>query len=248
MVQIIGQEGLGDILGSGVGQGVSSALQMLVNSKIKSMQDLNDINLISKGRQNQGNIEFNEDFRPHTTEELLFSEKKVPGSAKILMAQDEKKQAEKQEKIETARIGDAANQMWKLMDATGPLNMLTLDETKRGNRQEFDTLALELEKKAADMVGKGTLNKQRFEFLKSRLPSSSKTQSQNKSALKAWNRILGLNLPQFEVKEKSNATQKIKKAEEGEALSLDLAKSFLEMAKGDKEKARKIARQHGYQF
>lgn len=65
-----------------------------------------------------------------------------------------------------------------------------LTEEGRGDRAALDTSALNLEKLAADMVGKGTLNRQRFEFLKERLPSSWKTDAENRAILDEWEKIL----------------------------------------------------------
>ena len=64
-------------------------------------------------------------------------------------------------------------------------------EEGRADRAAMDTAALNLEKIAADMVGKGTLNQQRFQYLKERLPSSWKTDAENKSILDEWEQILG---------------------------------------------------------
>lgn len=60
-----------------------------------------------------------------------------------------------------------------------------------GARSALDTAALNLEKLAADMVGRGTLSRQRFEYLKERLPSGWKTDAQNNAILNEWEKILG---------------------------------------------------------
>lgn len=65
-----------------------------------------------------------------------------------------------------------------------------LTEEGRGDRAALDTASLNLEKLAADMVGKGTLNQQRFQYLKERLPSGWKTDAENRAILDEWEKIL----------------------------------------------------------
>lgn len=67
-------------------------------------------------------------------------------------------------------------------------NMAT--EEGRGDRAALDTAALNLERLAADMVGKGTLSMNRFEYLKKRLPSGWKSDAENRQILDEWDRIL----------------------------------------------------------
>ena len=71
-----------------------------------------------------------------------------------------------------------------------PLGFIT--PQGRADRAALDTAALNLERLAADMVGKGTLSRQRFEFLKERLPSSGKTDAENEAILNEWENILGM--------------------------------------------------------
>jgi hypothetical protein len=74
---------------------------------------------------------------------------------------------------------------------TGKNYFTYLTEEGRGDRAALDTAALNIERLAADMVGKGTLNQERFKYLKERLPSSSKTDAENRSILDEWEKILG---------------------------------------------------------
>jgi|GEM_PF-4012408 hypothetical protein len=71
------------------------------------------------------------------------------------------------------------------------LNPFTMGPEGLGERSALDTAALNLEKIAADMVGRGTLSKQRFEYLKERLPSGWKTDQQNLQIIDQWEKILG---------------------------------------------------------
>jgi polyhydroxyalkanoate synthesis regulator phasin len=83
-----------------------------------------------------------------------------------------------------------------------------LTSTGRSDRAALDTSALNLEKLAADMVGKGTLSKQRFEYLKSRLPSSDKTDAENEAILDEWEKILGTMTGMSASSEKSQNKEK----------------------------------------
>ena len=70
MVQIIGQEGLGDILGQQVGSGMSSGFQMLLESKLKSMQkqqELKNIQNMFAGQKSQ-TAESNYNNLPESTD------------------------------------------------------------------------------------------------------------------------------------------------------------------------------------
>jgi hypothetical protein len=211
MVQVIGQEGLGELLGGGLSEGLSSGLQMLMQAKMKSLQDMNALKGISAlaggGADTGGRIETSAP-KKYSIEELIRAEQIVPGSSKILMEHQKGKEAEFAQMQETKNISSAASEMLENVKFTGPVRMFNLTPETREGRQNFDTLALELEKKAAGMVGKGTLSKERFKFLKERLPSSSKTQAQNMGALKAWNKILELNMPEFEKPSQNTGVKK----------------------------------------
>lgn len=55
----------------------------------------------------------------------------------------------------------------------------------RESRAYYDELALGVERRLADMVGKGALSKTRFDYLKSKLPSSSDTDATNRGKLRS---------------------------------------------------------------
>lgn len=170
-----------------------------------------------------------------------------PSLGRILQAQQKQIAGRKKEVEDTARVSKAVESMLEVLSSVGPGqigNLLT--EKGRENRQLFDSLAMNLEEIAATMVGKGTLSKARFEFLLKNLPSSKKTQAANRGALKAWNQTLGLNVPQFgNEKIEEKVTEKLP---EGGKLTMEMAQSILNQAKGDKELARKIARKRGFEF
>lgn len=56
MVNVVGQEGLGDILGQQIGGGISSGLQMLLQAKMNSMQEQEKMKNINSFFPNQKNI------------------------------------------------------------------------------------------------------------------------------------------------------------------------------------------------
>jgi len=64
-----------------------------------------------------------------------------------------------------------------------------LTPSGRADRQAMDTAALNLERLAVEMQGRGTLSKPRFEYMIERLPSSDKSDAANKAALEEWERI-----------------------------------------------------------
>lgn len=120
-------------------------------------------------------------------------------------------------------------------------NMLTPEG--RADRAALDTSALNLERLAADMVGRGTLSQTRFNYLKERLPSSYKTDAENQAILDEWKKILGGDTESLEdEKEKPSKKSKSKsmfdsKNPEHQAKAKQLYKHYK-----DKEKVREILR------
>lgn len=100
------------------------------------------------------------------------------------------KKAQKQEATQAAirSISDMRDIISRGNTGLNFLNMIT--EEGRGDRAALDTAALNLERLAADMVGKGTLSQQRFKYLKERLPSGFKTDAENSAILNEWEKIL----------------------------------------------------------
>jgi hypothetical protein len=105
-------------------------------------------------------------------------------------------------------------------------------EEGRADRQAMDTAALNLERLAVEMQGKGTLSKPRFEYMLQRLPSSDKSDAANKSALDEWERILG---GEGEIKGKKSKSKPIFDSSNPEHKS---KASQLYKTYGDKEKVR----------
>lgn len=88
---------------------------------------------------------------------------------------------------------ESIDQMKEILERgkTGKNFLNYLTPSGRADRQAMDTAALNLERLAVEMQGKGTLSKPRFEYMLQRLPSSDKSDDANKAALNEWERILG---------------------------------------------------------
>lgn len=224
-------------IGGGFGQGLSEGLQMLVQQKLKGIQQ-------QKQNEALAALGLPANLPPELQKEYIKEKIKSQES-------EQKLEREKLEKSEIASkekedLTDIVNNLSKLAPKVGPgkiLNRLTSEG--REARGEFDTLALGLENIAKEMVGKGTMSQARFKYLTERLPSSSNTESKNRGILKAWKKILHLSEKDFEKKYKSEIE---KESAEEKILSKDLATKFLKMAKGNKDKARELARKNGYSF
>ena len=112
-------------------------------------------------------------------------------------------------------------------------------EEGRGDRAALDTAALNLERLAVEMQGKGTLNQARFDYMVKRLPSSQKTDAQNNRILDEWEKILDEEEGGSSKKTTSSKSKKTK-------LTDDIVYQLLDDAKGDMKKARKLAADRGY--
>lgn len=256
----------GSMLGSQVGQGIAggfgNSLNAILNSQMQAKAQQQKVQALSSllgGGQNQSQQGAQQqteepDNEGYSAGQLIAAEQLFPGAGKILQEEQKQRRAKAEEVKANKRSESTISNMLKVLPSVGPGkigNVLT--EKGRRERQYFDSLSINLEQRGAEMVGKGTLSKARFDFLLHNLPSSSKTQAANIGALKAWSETLGVEVPGLSeqkmgeepgVKEKGS----IPKATAGQNLTKELANSFLEMANGDKEKARKIARKYGYGF
>lgn len=250
MVQVIEQEDFGGRLGSALGEGAQGLLQTLIQNKLKAKQQrqqLLDLNQILGGDQlpaEKGTEE--EEFVEYTPGQLLAAEKVQPGASKILMETQKGKKAKFEEERDKKKVEQTLKNMLKTVKYVGPGKIGNVLTGKgRAARQYYDSLGMQLEKIGASMVGKGQMSKPRFEYLLKNLPSSNKTQAANLGAIKAWSETLGVPM---EIPEIDSFQEELEVEEGPKTLSKDKAMEFLEQAKGDKDKARKIARKHGYQF
>ena len=240
MVQVIGQEGIGELLGQGLGSGLSGGLQMLMEAKMKGMQNQSLIQGLTKNDSNgvSGKATSGEP-KKYSTEELLIAEKTLPGAAKILKDKEDRdvKAWEKTEGINHMR--DTLGSMYKLIDKTGPVAWL--DPNNQEARQEFESLRMTLIDKGTQMEGKGVISKPKFESLLKTMPSKNKTQAQNRGAIKAWNKVLKLNMPEFE-------ELKLNVVSPGTKITTEIVDEILKKTGNDLDKARKMAKEAGYEF
>ena len=208
---------LGAALGGGISQGINSSISQMLQNKQQMKSGTALANYLGK---------------PEMAQEIGQLPLDIQ---KIIASSYGQKQQEAAMNIQSANrsIGD----MRLLLDKGNvgwTLNAFTPEGM--ADRAAFDTAALELERLAADMVGKGTLNQQRFSFLKERLPSSRKTDAQNRAILDEWEKKLS------EPEGKKEATAKESKEKsmfdpqnaEHKAKALKLHKALK-----DKEKVRK---------
>lgn len=245
MVQVIEQDNFGSGLGQALGKGGAGALDILINSRMKRMADREKFQQLQDllgGSAAEGLA--NEDNQPGAAQ-LVALEQMFPGAGKIVQEQQKRSEAKSKEKADKERVSQAVRNMYKVLPSVGPGkigNKLTASGRKQ--RQYFDSLAMNLEEIAATMVGKGVLSKPRFEFLLKNLPSSKKTQASNEGALKAWSETLNIDITPNMTEE----TVKVKEELPGGELTETVAMNFLRKARGDKDKARKLARKAGYEF
>jgi len=249
MVQVIEQEGLGDILGRSIGGGFGSAfssgLEMLAKDRLEQMKQKRLLDVLEGFKQKRTQLQGSE----LSPEELVTMEKIAPGSAKIYQEAQKREQSKKSEAQDKERVQSAVNEMMQTLEYTGPLKLLEYGkEEVREQRQYFDSLAMNLEEIAATMVGKGVLSKPRFEFLLKNLPSSRKSQAQNKGALKAWSKTLGLEFPGSKNEEETEEVKfKLEKVEPGTPLTKEVVEEFRRRGLSI-EDAKKTARKLGYEF
>lgn len=108
---------------------------------------------------------------------------------------------------------------------------------------EFLSLTGGIESMMVDMVSRGTLSNVRFQYITDTLlPKPTDTQAEIKGKLKGLSQILGLDASELDGgKEKEESNVKGTKVLDSQALM-----KISKQAKGDKEKAKKIARKMGY--
>lgn len=225
-------------IGGGFGQGLSEGLQMLVQQKLKGIQQ-------QKQNEALAQLGLPPNLSPEIQRELLkgMVQEKQSQQKQLITEAEEQKKLDLEQKEKDVLKNTIKHLREKTPEVGLGKTLSRISPKGRKARQYYDTLALNLEKKAATMVGKGTLSKARFEYLIKNLPSSNKTQAANEGALDAWEEILDLN--------EKNIEQQVSNKEieqETKVLTNDLATKFLKMAKGNKEKARELARKNGYSF
>jgi hypothetical protein len=162
---------LGEALGGGLSQGINASLSQMLEQK----KQMNTGKALAEylGQPDMAS----------QLGQLPFEIQKIIASSHGMKQQE----AAMNRQNATRSIGD----MRQFLDKGNiGLTLNAFTQEGMGDRSAFDTASLNLEKLAADMVGKGTLNQQRFQYLKERLPSSMKTDSQNRAILDEWEKTL----------------------------------------------------------
>lgn len=236
----------GENIGKQFSQGLATGLQLLAQDRVNKMKHERLKNLLGELGTGEGRS------GEYSPQELVVMEQLIPGSSKIFqehqkVQREERKTQEAEAKTQEG-LQSAVNDMTGLVEFTGPLKYAkSFSPEVREKRQTFDTLAIALEKKAAEMVGKGTLSKPRFDFLMKTLPSSKKTQAANIGALKAWSKVLGVDFPGTLEDESVSETIELKKVEPGTPITKEVIIEMKRRGFSEKE-AKKKLKQLGYEF
>lgn len=109
---------------------------------------------------------------------------------------------------------------------------------------EFQALSGGLEAMMVDMVSRGALSNTRFQYItETLLPKPTDTQSEIKGKLKGLSQILGLDASQLEGGQEDSDKEIVKGTK---ILDQEALMNISKQARGNKEKAKKIARKMGY--
>lgn len=200
MVQILPEvPSFGSALARGLGGGIAQGLS-------KSAQFAQKLNL---EKQKQKGIEgFIKQFSPTSGEGGKFQA--LPPEQEAMLAfknpsafnayETLKKSHQEAQEKET-KLSDLGKTVTDMAETLMKGNLgytakgITSSEGRR-DRQYFDSLAVQLESIAKDLVSKGVLARDRFKYVLSNLPSSGKTDAANAGAIEAWSKALNLQVPE----------------------------------------------------
>lgn len=233
---------LGQSLGTGFSQGIGSRLAQMLEQK--SMQQKNDSILAALGIlpsqfQNEEGQDEQSGLKNLTSENVLGASLINPALGSTLSklhATQEKAQKEKQSKKIAQESFDRMSELLKEgnLGFGSKLKSKAFGGKTAEDVGEFEALSGALEAQLVDKVSRGTLSNARFKYItETLLPKPNDRAATIKGKLKALQKELDLTKP-FETKNK--------------ILTTELAQEFLDLAKGDKEKARRIAKMKGYEF
>lgn len=242
---------LGQALGGGISQGISANLQQMLEQKQQQQKMNSLLSALGIGSQRSQASQSSEDLSatlgkssatneaaiPRLTQEQVLAGSIInPALAPALSSlyKTQQKEVEKEQSKEVAQ--DAFNRMNEIFER-GNLGLgsgLAITGKTAEDVGEFETLGGALESLLKDQVSKGTLSNARFKYITERLlPKPTDSSSKIRGKLRGLAKELKLNPPEGLSEKK---------------LDHDTAMQILEQAKGDKEKARKIARSKGYEF
>lgn len=242
---------LGSALGGGLSQGISAGLNQMLEQR--AQQQKTQALLQSLGIQmpsstsgqmpsssiSQASVPAKSPLNQLSQEQVLAASIMNPALAPALSSIYKNQQKEKQETESKQIAQDSLNRMSDLLKE-GNLGLGSKAKGKVLGGEtaeqigEFESLSGALEALLVDKVSRGTLSNARFRYItETLLPKPNDREATIRGKLKALSKELKLDLP---------------KTLDSKTLTTDQAQQFLQQAKGDKEKARKIARTKGYEF
>jgi len=196
---------LGGGLSSGVSQAAQFAQQMAMQKekfadqmalqKQKQMgQEELFKNIFSSQRKDGQEGQFVK-LSPEQEAVLAFTN---PSGFKAYEALKQGYQKKEEKEVLHQDLGNVLNQMSETLKG-GKLGLTAskyLTARGRRDKQYFDSLGVQLESIAKDMISKGVLARDRFAYLLSNLPSSDKTDAANAGAIEAWSDELKIPRPE----------------------------------------------------
>lgn len=239
---------LGQGLGGGLSQGISAAINQMLEQKSQEQKTAQLLGALGLGGSQQGlepqaGIETPRASRSQmpglSQEQILAASIMNPALAPALSSIYKTQQKEMQESQSEKTAQESLDRMSELL-AEGRLGLGSKLKAKAFGGEtaeqvgEFESLSGALEALLVDKVSRGTLSNARFKYItETLLPKPNDREATIRGKLKALSKELGLERPE---------------SLESKKLTKEAAQKILDQAKGDKEKARKIAKAQGYEF
>lgn len=233
--------GLGAGMSAGIGQGIDYSQKMSLQRQKEEQKNKFFSQLMGKKGSSQGETQEEQALTPEQETALALQHPVAFNAYKHLKESREKEKAKVQQKQD---IEGVLGGLTKTLQGGNLGYTVAKFGTEKGRRdkQYFDTLAVQLESIAKDMISKGVLARDRFAYLLGNLPSSGKSDASNAGAIEAWADELKVDRP--EGLEALYGEEK--KVDAGTPLDEAAMTKIYDLAKGDKQKAKKIARKMGY--
>lgn len=257
---------LGGGLGAGFSQGMAQSREFAQKMALEKQKNksLLDIFGDGQGKSAQSSLQ-GQQFQKLAPQQKAMLALTNPSAFKAYEALEKGYEKEEEKEQLQGRLGETIQEMSStlLRGNLGFSPKRALTSEGRGDAQYFNSLGVQLESIGKDMVSKGTMSNARFNFLLKNMPSADKTDASNAGALKAWSKELGLPVPteldelyktaSEEKKEGKKAPAKkqgkvsLSKVKPGTPLTADVVKELMKKTQGDKEKAKQVAKNLGYE-
>lgn len=251
-LQILNRDpSFGERLGQGLGQGIGEGISGRVNQYLQQKQNKSAL---------EGLRPFMEqlEFTPEQMDQFVNSAVPANIAAPLLgqigqqfaaqKAQQQKIKAVEDKAAEKKKVAqDALNRMAEITPDLGfgsKVKAKTFGGETAEKFGEFESLTGALEAELVDRVSRGTLSNSRFKYITETLiPKPNDREAIIRGKLKALSQELDLDLP-----ESLSKKDGLKKVEAGSKLTKETAAEIFKKAGNDPEKARKLAKQLGYEF